>query len=147
MVDDKDFVFLSQWNWHLMNGYPARTLSLGGKKKIHVLLHRQVLGLPDFAITDHSDGNKLNNQKHNLRIADKAENGFNRGKPKNNSTGFKGVYYEPRGKKRYFARLVTHGKKYYSLYFVTPEEAARAYNVLALKFHGRFARINVIPDA
>jgi hypothetical protein len=42
---------------------------------------------------DHKDGNGLNNREDNLRKATKAENQWNRGKARTNTTGYKNVVF------------------------------------------------------
>ena len=50
-------------------------------------------------LIDHIDGNTLNNRIENLRPATKSTNGMNRGKQKNNTSGYKGVYFSNERKK------------------------------------------------
>lgn len=89
------------------------------------------------ALVDHKDLNRQNNTWNNLREATKSQNGANRGRPKNNTTGFKGVYRR-RGK---FAAGIKCGDKTVKIgVFATPEEAHAAYCEKARELHGEFAR-------
>ena len=94
---------------------------------------------PDGKSVDHRDGNRLNNSRANLRVCEHYENLRNRGKQKNNTTGFCGVY---KNRDRYQAQIKMNGKCLYFGTYPTPEEAARAYDEAALKLHGEFARLN-----
>lgn len=99
LVDDEDFGFLSQWKWHLSDGgYAMRNnhKNLGVRKYTNkqIRMHRAVNKTPDGLFTDHINGNKLDNRKCNLRTCNKSLNGINRGKPANNTSGYKGIYWD-----------------------------------------------------
>lgn len=68
------------------------------------LLHRFIWTyvngeIPSGMVIDHIDGNTGNNSIKNLRITTKSESSFNKGKPINNSSGVKGVYWDKKNKK------------------------------------------------
>lgn len=88
---------------------------------------------------DHIDGNGLNNNPANLRLATKSENQHNRGANKNNTSGFKGVSQDKQTK-RWTAKIRLHGKRRHLGYHSTPEEAHAAYVRAAEELHGEFAR-------
>jgi len=102
-------------------------------------MHRVIVNAPKDKFVDHRNGNPLDNQKHNLRLCSNAENGRNRGKNKNNTTGYCGVI---KNGKKYQAAIKIGGKRLCFGSYHTPEEAARAYDVGAIKYHGEFARLN-----
>lgn len=54
---------------------------------MHALLNKTPTGF----VTDHINGNKLDNRKENLRTATSSQNGINRGKQINNTSGHKGI--------------------------------------------------------
>lgn len=87
---------------------------------------------------DHRDLNGLNNAWSNLREADKAQNGANTAKPRTNTTGFKGVSLDGRG--RYRATIRVGGRQKWLGYFATAEEAHAAYVAAARVRSGDFAR-------
>lgn len=94
-------------------------------------------GLPLPREIDHINGNKTDNRITNLRAATTAQNQYNRGPAKNNSTGFKGV--SPIKNGRFAAQIKANKKWMYLGAFKTPEEASAAYNEAARKYHGQFA--------
>lgn len=114
------------------------------KKKKSVSMHRiimqRILGRPLAAgeTVDHIDGDGLNNRRSNLRIATKAENLRNRGRNRNNSSGYKGVtFYKPNGK--WMAKICIDYKQINLGYYDTPELASQAYKLAAIAYHGEFA--------
>lgn len=144
-VDDEDFENLSQFKWCAFRRrdtfYAMRGMWLGGGKQKTILMHRVLLGLKSNQKVDHEDGNGLNNQRYNLRVATTSQNGMNRGKQRNNKSGFKGVTYFARTGK-WVAHIRVDRKSQNLGYFFTPEEAHAAYCAAALELHGDFARFS-----
>lgn len=140
MVDDEDYEWLNGHKWHSTHNYAARrqTLQEGGRV---VYMHREILGAPRELFVDHKDGNRLNNQRSNIRLSTKNGNEHNTGLRKNNTSGFKGVYKHTSAN-RYIAQIVFNGKRRYLGSFITPQEAARAYDRAASRNFGEFARLN-----
>ncbi len=133
LVDDADYEYLSQFKWHCKkNNYVARD-SL--RKSIY--MHREIMKPTADMVVDHIDGNGLNNQRSNLRICNKSQNGMNR--QSNAGRQFKGVY--PVGKK-FVTRIQLDGEYKYIGTYETQEEAARAYDINAIVLFGRFAKTN-----
>lgn len=93
---------------------------------------------PNFQI-DHINGNRQDNRISNLREANASQNQYNRGIPKNNESGFKGVYYIRRLHK-WKAEIRIEGKLKYLGLFNSPEEASKAYKDAARELHGKFFR-------
>lgn len=139
-VDDEDFDFLNQWKWRFSgNGYAIRTEPKSGKKKI--LLHRFLVNTPKKLFTDHINGDRLDNQKSNIRYCTRAENNRNKIKSvaKIFTSRFKGVSKED---SRYVSHISIGGKKL-KFYSVDEISAAKLYNELAFKYYGDFAKLNV----
>ncbi len=144
LVDDEDFEELSRYKWAANNTdgsryYAIRSSSIkspGGKHKIS--MHRFLVDAPSGMCVDHVDGDGLNNQRANLRVCSQAENTRNQGKRRDNTSGFKGVYFHKRDLK-WHARIKTNGTQISLGYHNTPGEAYRAYCEAAKKYHGDFA--------
>jgi hypothetical protein len=90
---------------------------------------------------DHRNRNKQDNRFVNLRKATGAQNLRNRGKQKNNTSGFKGVSWSA-GRGAWLAMIHDGTKNKYLGYFATRENAAKAYDAAALEYHGEFAKLN-----
>ena len=86
---------------------------------------------------DHIDNNPANNNVKNLRWATSSDNSCNRGKQKNNTTGFKGVSFDKHAKK-YQAYININGKKKSLGYFKNVEDASKAYEAKAKEIHQEF---------
>lgn len=148
MVDDADFDWLNQWKWWTCSRYAYRDQYLSGdkignRKRLRFWMHRLIMKTPNGMMTDHIDGNRLNNQRSNLRICTNAENMRNRNKPIVNTSGYKGVY-ERKYDGKYLAQIHVFGKGYYLGTFENKKDTAIAYNDAAIKHHGRFAKLNEV---
>lgn len=82
---------------------------------------------------------RSDNRIENLREADASQNRLNSRAQRNNSHGSKGVAWDAQ-KKRWFARIMVHGKRIKLGRFRTREEASSAYALAAEKHAGKFAR-------
>ena len=141
LVDDEDFEYLNQWKWYVTKrNYVRRS-----KENETLYLHRIILNVKDKNIfIDHVNMNKLDNRKINLRICNRSQNGMNRNKTSLNSSGYKGVVFDIR-RKKYYAKIKVNQKIIFLGYYINCIDAARAYNQAAQKYHGEFAKLNVIP--
>lgn len=94
---------------------------------------------------DHIDGNKINNKIENLRKATHSENNRNRSKPSNNTSGYKGVAWHKQENK--WRAYITINQKQISLgLYDDKEDAVKAYNNAATKYHGEFAKLNNLEE-
>lgn len=144
LVDDADFDWLSQWKWRYHStGYAIRRRQKAdGPGSENIRMHRLILSpIPEGYEPDHIDGDGLNNQRANLRLATHSQNHANRGMQRNNTSGFKGVSWQKK-RKKWEARIRVNGHNVYLGYFDDIIEAARAYNRAAVKHFGEFARLN-----
>lgn len=110
------------------------------KKRSAIFMHRFILSVTERGIiTDHIDGNGLNNQLSNLRTCSRSENNRNVGIKKSNTTGYKGII---RVGKRWQCRIRVDYKLVYGPSRASIVEAAHDYDNLARTHHGEFASTN-----
>src|SRR5437660_304942 len=101
-VDDEDYDNLSRFYWYIdSKGYPVR---FGG-----VRMHRHILGKAG-KLVDHRNHDKLDSQRSNLRLCNNFQNQQNRGKNRNNTSGYKGVSYQQTNR-NYRATITANGKQ------------------------------------
>lgn len=139
LVSDEDFLYLVGYNWWLQSaGYVEAYIN-----SKHQLMHRIVVERIGLDLSkgevDHFDGNILNNQRENLRIATRSQNKMNTHYPITNTSGYKGVTWCKRNQK-WKAQIKINGRNYNLGYFDNPEEAHEAYCKAAEKYFGKFAR-------
>ncbi len=94
--------------------------------------------LPECVI--YKDKDTLNTKIENLVAASHSQRSCRSRKRNNNSSGYKGVVFDPKLGK-YIAQINKQSKHYYLGLFDTPEEAYKAYCKAAKKLHGEFAQV------
>lgn len=147
LVDDEDYKWLGQWKWSAFKVsenlfYTLRRGRMGEERRgKSILLHREILQAPSGMTVDHINGNGLDNQRNNLRLATHAENMRNSHLPINNTSGYKGVSWRKIDRK-WGVHIGVNNKVICLGGFDDLEEAARVYDEAAKKYHGEFAKLN-----
>ena len=137
IVDDTDYKTLSKYKWHALVTKHTSYAKRNSKNREAILMHRQILGPPKGIQVDHINHNGLDNRRSNLRLATHGQNlARKRGIPK---SGYKGVDFS-QGKWR--ARIRKNRTQMFLGHFGSAEEAGKAYDLAAMKLHGKFAKTN-----
>jgi hypothetical protein len=141
LVDDDDYAWLSQWNWHYALGYARSNIMQPDGRRQSVFMHRKILEPPDHLVTDHVNRNGLDNRRSNLRSVTHAENMLNCGARKTSSSKYKGVSFRAAAGK-WVAQIQFNKKLIFLGFFDSESDAAKCYDVYAVKLHGEFAYTN-----
>lgn len=145
IIDCADAEKILPFRWHFAKGYAKRyrlAHEMPGSQKIR--MHREILVTEPGREVDHINRDGLDNRRCNLREASRSQNITNRALLSRNTSGFRGVsWFKPHGLWR--ARIKVNGSEKDLGYFKDINDAARAYDDAARKYHGDFANLN-FPD-
>lgn len=148
LVDEADFARLSGFRWRAERAPSGATYAVRSIKNRRRFLHREIMD-PEGKVgrgllVDHIDGDTLNCLRSNLRWVSPSASNRNRSVFRTNRVGYKGVVFDTRAG-CYVAQIAVSGRLLRVKGHPTPEEAALAYNEMALRLHGEHARLNVVP--
>lgn len=146
LIDQESVDIISEHNWHCtaLHGsslYYAATNVRKGDRQKQVLMHRLIMGCRAGQEVDHIDGNGLNNQRSNLRLATHQQNLFNQKKRAGGTSSYKGVSWCKRSEK-WLSQIMINKKTKFLGYFADELSAAVAYDTAAIALFGEFARKN-----
>lgn len=148
IVDSEDYEKLNKWKWHYSShGYARRFQHISWdninkiQKGTQLFMHRLILNAPKGKDVDHINGDRLNNQKSNLRICNRSETCQNRGIRRDNKVGIKGV---KKSGNKWEAYIKVNQKTKSLGVFIDKLDASKTYNEGAKKYFGEFARLNQI---
>lgn len=144
LISPEDLPLVEAHSWHLRGAYVGRKVQTVGGTSI-IWLHRVIARCPVGLEVDHRNLNKWDNRRSNLRHATRSQNAHNMPLKSDAVMPYKGVEraMTTNKGKPWRAKIVVAGKRYRTEYFATPEEAAHAYNDLAEKHFGEFARASI----
>lgn len=153
MVDKEDLVRLIEFDhsWTLFknkNRLYARTNVYGhdenGKFVLieSTLLHRWIMGVPKGKMVhvDHINHNGLDNRRSNLRVVPPSVNLTNRGPNKNNTSGYRNVFFDT-ARQTWCVALFKNGKNIRKDGFATAEEANTAAIAMREKYYGEYSNV------
>lgn len=145
LVDDDMYDFLASSKWHYNDGYARCALKQPDGSYKRFSMHRLVIKVEPHELVDHIDGNMLNNQRANLRSANRQNNRYNMALRKDSTTGYKGVHWS-KSKAKYEVYISKDGKRFTIGTTTDKEEGAYLYDQFALALFGEYARFNVIDS-
>lgn len=133
LVDDEDFDKVSALKWYESSGYGWHK-----GRKMYTSMHRFIMQAEKGVEVDHVDGNRLNNQRSNLRLCTPSQNRCNTLR-KVGVSEYKGVSFDKVNQK-WRAKIKVQGKHYSIGRYTTELEARDAYIAKAKELHGEFAK-------
>lgn len=141
LMSDRVFDEAKKYSWSCGGGTVSTSL-WDGNKAVYLAFASLVKGIYPGYQYEHKNGDAHDNQDDNIRCATDTQNKWNRGKQKNNTSGYKGVSFNTKGKYLPWRMKINANGKQYTSFHATPELAALAYNEMAKKLHGEFAKLN-----
>lgn len=134
IVDSDMYDYLNQWKWYARQGrhtwYAARKTmkkmpdgTWRHDKLIH--MHRVVNNTPQSMITDHINGNGLDNRRGNLRSTTVSGNNLNSKIRSDNKSGHKGIAWHKQ-RKKWRVYISDNGKHRHIGLFDTLDDAIEA---------------------
>lgn len=151
LVDDEDYAYITTcYDLYINNhGYVQCKINdkyKGKKMGLFSMTLHKILVHPDKSgrsiNVDHKDGNKLNNQKENLRVITHRQNMMN-SKSNAGKSKYKGVY---KYKDDIWQVMIRQNDKNITLgTYLTEDAAGNCYNYYAKKYYGEFAWLNDAP--
>lgn len=150
IVDDEIYDFINQWKWLAIlrpNTFYVSRRILAGEYGYHrngqIWMHRVINKTPVGLVTDHVNGDGLDNRKVNLRTATSSQNGGNRKPNQIAKSRHKGVSWNTRYQ-RWRVDIKVGEKRTYLGLFHDEDEAAAIYNAASERLFGEFHKGNVI---
>lgn len=141
-VSREDYPYLNQFKWYFNHGYAVRhPKMINGVRKGKIMMHTVVNNTPPGMITDHINGDTLDNRRENLRSVTSQQNAMNSKRPSHNKTGKRGVVWHRRDKV-WTARIMYKGKRINLGYFSDLTLAIEARDTKERELYGEFRRQN-----
>jgi hypothetical protein len=135
LVDDRDYEMLSKYPWSAdVRGRVVYAMTSG-----NLYMHRMVALPGPGEHVDHINHIGTDNRRRNLRVCTRTENARNNLLGARNKSGYKGVSWDgSRGLWRASIMGRTLGR------FLSPLDAALAYDIAVVDRYGEFARPNFL---
>lgn len=131
-VDDEDYQDLVQYKWHFNRGYACR-----GRADSRVFMQWHIMRTKK--LFDHSDRNKLNNQKYNLKLSTPSMNQRNTKLSANNTSGYNGIYWRKQDHK-WLAQITIMGAHKSLGLFNDIRDAIKAREVFVKKIMANYGK-------
>lgn len=131
-IDKVEKIKNIKWRYDLKNHYVVT-----GSSKQTKFIHAYLINIPKGMVVDHIDRNRLNNLSSNLRLVTYSQNGMNKGKQSNNTSGIVGVSWD-KSRNKWEAHIKINKKKLHLGRFKNKEDAINARKEAEIKYFGEY---------
>ncbi|MEK6879603.1 MAG: HNH endonuclease [Nanoarchaeota archaeon] len=141
IIDKEDYEKIKSYKWYYnkTGGYIRSQKKENGILKRY-MIHNIILKPKKNLIIDHIDRNPLNNRKKNLRYATYSQNISNSKIAINNTTGYKGLFFNKKNQK-WTASIWLHYTQIFLGSFKDKKDAIKARKEAEIKYFGEFRLI------
>lgn len=141
IINTEDLDEIGKHQWMFSNEGASRNATKEERQTMGVCriwMHRQIMGHPAGLEVDHANGDRLDNSRDNLRIANRHQNMCN-ALLQPPLSGIRGVERIPsKTKNSWCSHIQFQGKREYLGSFPSAEEAFAAYEKRGRELHGEF---------
>lgn len=136
--DIEDYDKIKDRCWHMIKGYATSKINLKGNKTQIIQMHRLIMNVTDKSIEiDHISHNTYDNRKCQLRIVTHSQNGMNKDKQSNNTSGIKGVHFDKRTS-RWVASIMCNRRYIFLGRYINITDADKARKEAEEKYFGKY---------
>lgn len=118
VIDDEDYEKISRYRWYYCDGYAVSDFG--------VRMHRFIMNPPQDLVIDHTNHDRLDNRRSNLKICTQFENSQNR----THAKATYGNVYSNKDVTKWYACNMIDGKRVRSKNYDTYEEAEEALKLM-----------------
>ena len=140
IVDAEDYERLSRHKW-CAGGKGDNCYAQRKEDGKTIEMHREIINIPTGFVCDHKNHNRLDNRKCNLRSCTYSQNAQNRRPCSNGTSRYKGVHWD-RIRRKWRAKIKINGREIHIGYYEYEQDAAIAYDDMAIELFGEFACLN-----
>lgn len=134
-IDYNDYEIICKYTWNQKNNTGYIYANHNNKR---IYLHRLLFNLTEKnKYVDHINHNILDNRRKNLRVVSNSQNQMNRDKPKQNTSGIKGVYWH-KNKEKWQANIQVDNKLLYLGIFDSKQDAIKARKAAEKKYFNEY---------
>ena len=138
--DLEDYEKIHPYCWHLT---PKKYV---GNSRLGIRMHRLITNCEDENfVVDHINHIPYDNRKENLRICTLSQNGMNKSKQSNNTSGYTGITYDHYSQK-WRVRIGVNNKTVNIGKFISIDEAIKARKEAEEKYFGEYSYDNSIQS-
>lgn len=139
-MDADDNERLAKYKWHA-SGKKGKFYAARKRNGKTILMHHEIIDVPPAFVCDHINHNTLDNRKCNLRVCTPAQNAHNRLPGRNCKSSYKGVSWH-KASHKWAAEIRCNNERIHLGYFDYEQDAAIAYDDMAIELFGPFACLN-----